>query len=199
VTGTTANPRTPHLFAADEPELVRAPGTTYVATVGSGRPGTADFYRRKELVAAIVRALPAQLRVADADGVVEVLYRYPVGSVPVDIADFYTVNPIDDLQYTVVAQVGAGTSEDDVRTAALTVPAARNEDVSLVALPERLVVQILHHGPFADEYATLDRLGEFAAARGLSRAGDHHEVHLDPFSATSRQDRLRTILRDPVA
>lgn len=198
MTDTTTNPRTPHLFAADEPQLVRAPETTYVATQGSGRPGTADFYRRKELITAIARALPPELRVDEADGVVEVLYRYRVGSAPVDIADFYTVNPIDDLEYTVVAQVDAGTTEDDVRTAALTVSAARNEDVGLVALPERLVVQVMHHGPFADEYATLDRLGEFAAARGLSRAGDHHEVHLDPFSATTRQDRLRTILRDPV-
>lgn len=199
MTNTTVNPMTPHLFAADEPELVRAPVTSYIATAGSGRPGTADFYRRKELITAIARALPPELRVDEADGVVEVLYRYPVGSTPVNIADFYTVNPLDDLEYTVVAQVGAGTTEDDVRTAALRVPAAPKEDVGLVVLPERLVVQVMHHGPFADEYATLDRLGEFAAARGLSRAGDHHEIHLDPFSPTSRQDRLRTILRDPVA
>ena len=98
MTDTTTNPMTPHLFAADEPQLVWAPGTTYVATAGAGRPGTADFYRRKELIAAIACALPPELRVDEADGVVELLYRYPAGPTPVDIADFYTVNPIDDLE-----------------------------------------------------------------------------------------------------
>ena len=43
MTDAPRNVRTAHLFAADEPELVRAPVTTCVATAGSGRPGTVDF------------------------------------------------------------------------------------------------------------------------------------------------------------
>ncbi|MXG26714.1 GyrI-like domain-containing protein [Streptomyces sp. YIM 132580] len=60
------------------------------------------------------------------------------------------------------------------------------------------VVQVMHQGPLDNEYETLARLGAFARERGLRRAGPHREVRLDPFTAQTPQDTLRTILRDPV-
>jgi hypothetical protein len=57
----------------------------------------------------------------------------------------------------------------------------------------------LHHGPFADEFGTLERLGAFADGAGVARSGPHHEIHLDAFTRQTPQDALRTILRDPVA
>jgi hypothetical protein len=71
--------------------------------------------------------------------------------------------------------------------------------VELFALPEQDVVQVMHHGPFAEEFGTLARLGEFAQGLGLHRTGPHHELHLDGFSRETPQHSLRTILRDPVA
>jgi hypothetical protein len=183
---------TPHLAAADEPELVVAPATTFVSLRGSGRPGTEAFYRAKRTVRTVERALPPARRVPGAADVVEILYRHPEGSAPVGIADFYWVNPVDDLEYRVLAQVAPATTGAELATA------ADGADVELHTLPERLVVQVLHHGPFADERRTLADLGSFAAGHGLHRVGDHHEIHLDPFTASTPQDHLRTILRDPV-
>jgi hypothetical protein len=73
------------------------------------------------------------------------------------------------------------------------------DEMELFALPEQDVVQVMHHGPFAEEFGTLARLGRFAEGLGLHRSGPHHELHLDGFTRDTPQQSLRTILRDPVA
>ena len=159
---------TQHLHAADEPEFVRTPAVHYVLISGSGAPGTDAFYRKKASVAEMAR----DLHEGDSDPVVEIQYWYPTGSTPVDIADFYSVNPIPSLQYRVLAMVPANTTADDL--AAARADAARASDmdeIRLFALPEQDVVQVMHHGPFAEEYGTLARLGRFAQGLGLHRSG----------------------------
>ena len=186
-----------HLDAADAPEIVRAPAATFVSITGSGRPGTNAFYRKKRLVSDVARALPG-----DHDPtVVELLYWFPETAEPVEIADFYWVNPIDDLQYRVLARVPDGTPTEEIAVArqATTSTADAGEEVEVFSLPERTVVQLMHHGPFADEVRSLGDLGAFAHERGLRRSGPHHEIHLDDFGPDTPQETLRTILRDPVS
>ena len=190
------NRYTQHLHAADEPEIVRTPAVHYVSISGSGAPGTDAFYRKKASVAEIARVLDD----GDPDPVVEIQYWYPTGSTPVEIADFYSVNPIHALQYRVLALVPATTTADDLAAArARSASAFETDEVELFALPEQDVVQVMHHGPFAEEFGTLARLGEFARGLGLHRNGPHHELHLDGFTRETPQHSLRTILRDPVA
>jgi hypothetical protein len=186
---------TPHLSAADEPEFVRTPTVHYVTVLGSGAPGTDEFYRKKLLVTEIARAL------GEADPAEEIQYWYPEGSAPVEIADFYTVNPVPSLLYRVLATVPAETTPEDLAAARsrATTKQSSSDVVELFTMPEQDVVQVMHHGPFADEFETLGRLGAFASSRGLRRTGPHHEVHLDAFTRRTPQDTLRTILRDPVA
>jgi hypothetical protein len=189
---------TPHLHAADEPELVRAPAATYASILGSGAPGTDEFYRKKALVGAVAREVSG----ATAAPVIEIQYWYPEGSAPVGIADFYSVNPVPALEYRVLALVPDGTTTGALAAArsAAASPDERPEDVvELFRAPEQDVVQVMHHGPFADELATLARLGEHAETRGVRRTGPHHELHLDGFTRQTPQDALRTILRDPVS
>jgi hypothetical protein len=71
--------------------------------------------------------------------------------------------------------------------------------VRLGSLSEGRCVQILHVGPFEDEAATLARMhDEFIPANGLRMTGRHHEIYLsDPRRAAP--EKLRTILRQPVA
>lgn len=61
------------------------------------------------------------------------------------------------------------------------------------------MVQVMHVGPFANEFDTLERLGALADNHSVKRNGPHHEIHLDPFTRETPQARLCTILRDPVA
>jgi hypothetical protein len=188
---------TPHLSAADEPELVRAPAVNYASILGSGSPGTDEFYRKKTLIGDIAGQLGMP-----APPVVEIQYWYPDGSAPVEIADFYTVNPVPSLQYRMLVVMPDGTTTEDLETARLNAasPAERADDVvEALNAPEHDVVQVMHHGPFGEEFATLARLGAFADAHGLHRSGPHHELHLDAFTRSTPQDAHRTILRDPVA
>jgi hypothetical protein len=63
---------------------------------------------------------------------------------------------------------------------------------------EGLCVQVMHIGPYADEPATLMRMGEFAAQNGYRFYGRHHEIYLgDP--RTAKPENLKTVLRHPVA
>lgn len=197
-----ALPLTDHLAASDEPELVRSPATRYVFVTGAGAPGDDEYYRKKALVVDVARALAPAASPGASDPVAEGQYWYPEGSTPVGIADFYSVNPVSELQYRLMAAVGATTTDKDIAAARDTAasPSDTAQDrLGLFDLPEETVVQVMHHGPFADELATLNRLGQFAERTGLARNGPHREMYLDAYTSETPQDTLRTILRDPVA
>jgi hypothetical protein len=62
---------------------------------------------------------------------------------------------------------------------------------------EGLCVQVMHVGPYADEPATLMRMGEFAGRNGYAFVGRHHEIYLgDP--RTAKPENLKTVLRHAV-
>lgn len=168
---------TEHLQAADDPEHVRTPAVTYVAVLGDGAPGTGEFYRKKALVTDIATELTG----AGSAPVEEIQYWYPEGSRPVEIADFYSVNPVPSLLYRVLSQIPAGTIQQDVdaaRIKAASTADTASDEVTVFTIAEQNVVQVMHHGPFAEEFTTLARLGDFAQQCGVHRSGPHHEVHL---------------------
>lgn len=76
---------------------------------------------------------------------------------------------------------------------------ARLGDVRYDQLDEGLCVQTLHRGPFDEEGPVLSRLHEeVLPARGLRPTGRHHEIYLSDRRRTA-PEKLRTILRQPVA
>ncbi|WP_062313563.1 GyrI-like domain-containing protein [Demequina rhizosphaerae] len=76
---------------------------------------------------------------------------------------------------------------------------ARLADVRLETLAEGRCVQTLHVGSFDDEGPVLARIhDEFIPAHGLRMTGRHHEIYLSDFRKVP-PERLRTILRQPVA
>ena len=170
-------PLTGHLAASDEPELVRTPAVRYVAVLGTGSPGTDEFYRKKTFVADVARTLAPDA----ATPVIEIQYWYPEGSVPVGHRGLLQREP---------DPVAAVPDHGRRRR--------RHHRRRRSSRPR-------HRGPgdaprpFADEFGTLERLGAFADGAGVARSGPHHEIHLDAFTRQTPQDALRTILRDPVA
>ncbi|WP_062464698.1 GyrI-like domain-containing protein [Demequina soli] len=75
---------------------------------------------------------------------------------------------------------------------------ARLDDVRLETLEEGRCMQTLHVGPFADEGPVIARLHAEIADQGLALTGRHHEIYLSDLRR-SAPERLRTILRQPVA
>ncbi len=72
-------------------------------------------------------------------------------------------------------------------------------DVRLAGYTEGLSVQIMHRGSFESETPTVARLhDEYLPAHGLVETGHHHEIYFsDP--RTSAPEKLRTVIRQPVA
>lgn len=70
--------------------------------------------------------------------------------------------------------------------------------VRLETYAEGLSVQIMHLGPYAAEAPTIARLhGTFLPENGLGPAGKHHEIYLSDPGRTA-QEKLKTIIRQPV-
>lgn len=75
----------------------------------------------------------------------------------------------------------------------------RSDEIRLASLEEGLCVQTLHLGPFDAEAPLLARMhDEFIPANGLRMTGHHHEIYLSDFRRTA-PEKVRTILRQPVA
>jgi hypothetical protein len=76
---------------------------------------------------------------------------------------------------------------------------ARIDDIRLESLSEGLCVQTLHIGSYDDEAGVLARMhGEFIPENGLRLVGKHHEIYLSDARKVA-PEKLRTILRQPVA
>ncbi|WP_315093069.1 GyrI-like domain-containing protein [uncultured Cellulomonas sp.] len=76
---------------------------------------------------------------------------------------------------------------------------ARLDEIRLEVLAEGRCVQTLHVGSFEDEGPVLDRMHhEVIPSEGLRMSGTHHEIYLSDLRRAA-PDRLRTILRQPVA
>lgn len=89
--------------------------------------------------------------------------------------------------------------EAAVKQAGTKSPPARLQDVRMQTLSEGQCVQTLHIGSFDDEAAVLERMhGDFIPANGLRMTGRHHEIYLSDVRRTA-PEKLRTILRQPVA
>lgn len=89
--------------------------------------------------------------------------------------------------------------EAAVEQVAAKAPPARLGDVRLEPLSEGRCVQTLHVGSFDDEAEVLERMHhEVIPDQGFRMVGKHHEIYLsDPRRAAP--EKLRTILRQPVA
>ncbi|GAA0798874.1 hypothetical protein Sya03_13660 [Spirilliplanes yamanashiensis] len=78
-------------------------------------------------------------------------------------------------------------------------PPRRLREVRLGSLAEGRCVQTLHVGPYDAEAATLARMHhEVVPGHGFRMTGRHHEIYLSDARRVA-PDRLRTILRQPVA
>jgi hypothetical protein len=189
------------LRAPAQPELLDLPPATYLALDGVGAPeGTAfqDGIRAIYRVAyALKLALRKSGRMAFKPAALEALWTTREGGLP----GTWTA-PRWEWRWKLLLRVPPNVSKKDVEAAKRAVvekddpgPAPR---VSLQRLAEHKVVQALHRGPYTTERETLGKMVALMTQRHLHPHGLHHEIYLgDP--RRTRPERLRTILRVPVA
>jgi hypothetical protein len=182
-----------------EPELVDVPPMRFLMVDGHGDPNDSQTFREA------VRALYA------------VAYGLKFAVRRLDAID-YKVMPLEGLWWIPNARVWDFEDKSDwdwtlmvmqpefVTEGLVREVAAEGEQKKIAAVDrirfetfeEGSTGQILHSGPFSEERPTLERLHTFIRGQGLIPVGKHHEIYLsDP--GRTRPERLRTILRQPVA
>jgi hypothetical protein len=183
-------------------EIVTVPPLQYLMLDGHGDPNTAPEY-----TAALGALYPvayalkfASKRELDRDYAVMPLEALWSAD---DMAAFTTARDKSQWDWTLLNLVPDWIAPELVETArekaTAKADAAALAALRLETLDEGLCVQTLHVGPYDAEGPVLAELhDEFLPVQGLRPTGRHHEIYLgDPRRAAP--EKLRTILRQPVA
>ncbi|MCU4672661.1 GyrI-like domain-containing protein [Microbacterium fluvii] len=183
-------------------EVITVPPLQYLMIDGHGDPNTSADY-----AAALAALFPVAYRLKffskrelDRDYAVMPLEALWWAD---DMAAFTTARDKSAWSWTVLNLVPDWIAADQVAEAVDQVArkgdAPRIRELRIETLDEGLVVQTLHVGSYDDEAPVLARLhDEFLPAEGLTLRGCHHEIYLNDARRTA-PEKLRTILRQPVA
>lgn len=182
-------------------DLVTVPPLQYLMCDGAGDPNTAPAYRQAlEALYPVAYALKfASKRELDRDYVVPPLEGLWWADDP---ALFTTRRDKSSWQWTLMILVPDWLTREHVDRAREAAGAKGVDGVHAVrldTLDEGLSVQTLHVGSYDDEAPVLAELHDrVIPERGLRMTGHHHEIYLSDARRTA-PDKLRTILRQPVA
>ena len=182
--------------------LVEVPARRYLMIDGHGDPNTSRDYA--DAIAALFPLAytlkSAVRRETGEDYVVMPLEALWWGE---DVSVFTTRRDKDLWRWTAMILVPDAVTPDLLGAAVFASAAkkrlARLDEVRLDVLTEGSCLQTLHVGSYDDEAAVLADLHEREIPeRGLRPTGRHHEIYLSDARRVT-PDRLRTILRQPVA
>ncbi|RFU42187.1 hypothetical protein DZF91_07870 [Actinomadura logoneensis] len=170
----------PWYAASDEPALVDLPAVRGLSVSGLGEPGGAEHSAAIEAVYAVAGALGSPGAPLEGRWWVEDTSRPPLEVPRAEWRWHLFIRTAPDVTAEQVEH-----ARDAVRPK---LPAAAR--VQLAEFAEGPSVQVLHHGDYASEPATLARMDAFMAEHGLVPRGLHHEIYLGL--------GVLTILRQPV-
>jgi hypothetical protein len=190
----------PDLYAPSEaPVLVDVPELGFLMVDGHGDPNTAPAYR-VAVEALYAVSYPIKFALQQHGGP-----KRKVGPLEGlwwadDAADFVSGDKASWSWTMMIRQpTEAGEVLDLARTkAAKKIASDVLDELRLESFDEGRSAQLLHRGPYAQEHASVMRLHDFIAAHDLRPTGRHHEIYLTDPNRT-KPDRMRTVLRQPVA
>ena len=184
--------------AKSKPAMVTISKGHYLAIEGHGAPGTEIFTARIGALFGI--AFTAKMTRKFAGG-----QDYAVSKLEAqwwcDGEQDFAAAPKDAWQWKLLIRTPDFVTKKDVENAAAVLrkrgKGQETERVRLESIAEGRCVQMLHVGPYEKESETIALMKAFAASKGLSFHGRHHEIYLsDPRRVPA--ERLKTILRMPV-
>lgn len=184
--------------AGDVPEAVNVPPLPCLMVDGTGDPNTAPEYGA---AVATLYAVSYGLRaMAKAQGTVWTVMPLE-GLWWADDPTSFLTGRRDQWRWTMlIVQPDLVTDEmvgEAVAQAVRKRKAPAADRLRLEVLDEGDALQVMHHGPYADEGPTIAALHAELTRRGLGFRGAHHEVYLsDPRRVAP--SAMRTILRQPV-
>jgi hypothetical protein len=183
-------------------QVVTVPAMQFLMVDGHGDPNTAPAYRD-----ALTTIYPVAytLKFASKRELGRDYAVMPLEALwwSADMAAFTTARDKSRWDWTLMIMVPDWTTAEHVHDARRAVErkggAPALDALRLETFDEGLAVQTLHVGSYDDEAPVLEAMHEdFIPAQSLRMTGKHHEVYLSDPRRTAA-DRLRTILRQPVA
>ena len=193
-----------------KPELVTVPPMTYVAVRGAGDPNE-EGGAYKEAIG-VLYAIAYTIKMSKmGDHVIDGYFDFVVpplegfwrqpGVAGVDYADKAAFRWISAIRLPDFVTPGefAWSQAEAARKKGLDTSAAE-----LLTIDEGLCVQIMHHGPYDDEPATVALMDAFIAEEGYENdmsdaaAGrHHHEIYLSDARRVA-PEKWKTVIRHPV-
>ncbi len=185
--------------APDSPTLVDVPSLNYLMIDGQGDPNTAPIY--SESVSTLYK-LAYAIRFLMRDD-----HDLDFGVMPleglwwVEDRSEFSYSDKNNWYWTMLIMQPVAVTAEIVAAAREKVIKKHNPpllpQVRLGVLLEGQSAQVMHHGPYANEKPTIDRLHSFIESQGLVPHLKHHEIYLkDPTRCAP--EKLLTILRHPV-
>ena len=191
----------------DKPEIVDVPPANYIAIRGKGNPNDEGgaYQRAIGVLYAVAYTLKMSSR---TDHRIEGFYDYVVPP----LEGFWWQDGVDGVDYSdksafcwiSVIRLPDFVTKKDFDWAVQTASKKKKLDCSgaeFLTIEEGLCVQIMHHGPYDDEPATVARMDAFLAENGFvndfSAARMHHEIYMSDARKVA-PEKWKTVIRHPI-
>lgn len=191
----------------DKPEIITVPKANYIAVRGKGDPNEKDGEYQKAV--SVLYSVAYTLKMSyKSDYRIEGFYDYVVPP----LEGFWWQDGIagcdyskkSSFQWISVIRLPEFVTEKDLNWAIETATKKKKIDCTsafFMTIDEGLCVQIMHHGPFDDEPATIALMDAYIAEKGyindFSDERHHHEIYLSDIRKVA-PEKWKTVIRHPV-
>jgi hypothetical protein len=190
--------------ATDHPEIIDVENVNFISILAKGSFTEEIFYQR---IAVLKQAAQAVIDLFQDSGkgfelsVLEGLYWNDEKYGQYSISHVFDTGPLNELNYRLMIRLPEYVTLQHIATAKDTLDPIHKDlskGIEFFEYQEGKCIQMLHKGPFINEFETLGQLEQFAEENSLSKRGIHHEIYLVDFTTGGSQEHLKTILREPV-
>ena len=191
----------------NKPEIVDVPAANYIAVRGSGNPN--DEGGEYQQAVGVLYAVAYTLKMSyKTDYKIECFFEYVVPP----LEGFWWQEGIEGMDYgqkekfnwISVIRLPDFVTRKDFDWAVETASKKKKIDCSsaeFFTVEEGLCVQIMHHGPFDDEPATVEIMDKYLEENGyvndLSQTRLHHEIYMSDARKVA-PEKWKTVIRHPV-
>ena len=191
----------------NKPEIVLVPKANYIAVRGRGNPNEEGgaYQRAVGVLYAVAYTLKMSYK---TDYKIEGFFEYVVPP----LEGFWWQEDVDGVDYSnkdtfnwiSVIRLPDFITEENFNWAVETAAKKKKLDCTsaeFLTIDEGLCVQIMHHGPFDYEPATVALMDDFLEANGyendFSEVRLHHEIYMSDVRRTA-PEKWKTVIRHPI-
>lgn len=191
-----------HLYQAPAkaPALVEVPAMSFLMIEGRGDPNLAPEFP-KGIEALYNLAYTLKFMIKKEEGL-DYAVMYLEGLWYVEDMTKFSPDRKDLWQWTLMIMQPEFVTPELVQRARDAVQKKKNfpelSQIRFEGYDEGPAAQIMHIGPYSDEWPGIARLHDFIAGQGYALRGKHHEIYLNDPRRTA-PEKLKTIIRQPVA